>query len=148
MTAPRCSIVASWMPSSPEECTATPSWNVSQTPAARMHGRMPPQKVVSSRITSAAVESALAASCSKLTTIGIGRQRHAHLLPNPAHPRHAVDGVFQVVIADALDLLAEPDGRLGRPDAVGVEAEAVAVELGRETRGSIPARTRAGRRPP
>ena len=51
-TAPRCSIVASWMPSSPELCTATPSPIVSQTPAALMHGRMPPQNVVSSRITS------------------------------------------------------------------------------------------------
>jgi hypothetical protein len=62
----------------------------------------------------------------------IGGQRHAHLLPYPSHPRHAEDGVFQVVVAEALDLLAEPDGCLGRPDAVGVEAEAVAVERGRE----------------
>ena len=61
-------MVASWMPSSPEECTATPSWNVSQTPAALTQGRMPPQNVVSSRMTSTAVSSTLAASCSKLTT--------------------------------------------------------------------------------
>ena len=63
-----CSIVASWMPSSPEECTATPSWNVSQIPAAFTQGRIPPQNVVSSRITSTAVSSTFAASCSKPTT--------------------------------------------------------------------------------
>lgn len=56
------------MPSSPDECTATPSWKVSQTPAALMHGRMPPQNVVSSRITSTAGSRTLAASCSKFTT--------------------------------------------------------------------------------
>src|ERR1039458_9088443 len=42
------------MPSSPEEWTATPSWKVSQTAAAFTQARMPPQKVVSSRITSTA----------------------------------------------------------------------------------------------
>src|ERR1039458_10128589 len=36
--------------------------------AARTQARMPPQNVVSSRITSTAVERTLAASCSKLTT--------------------------------------------------------------------------------
>ena len=56
------------MPSSPEECTAMPSWNVSQTPAALMQGRMPPQNVVSSRITSTAGFRTLAANCSKPTT--------------------------------------------------------------------------------
>ena len=56
------------MPSSPELWTATPKPIVSQTPAALMHGLMPPQNVVSSRITSTARISTLAASCSKLTT--------------------------------------------------------------------------------
>ena len=68
MTAPMCSMEANWMPSSPEECTATPSWKVSQIEAALTQGRMPPQKVVSSRMTSTAVLRILAASCSKLTT--------------------------------------------------------------------------------
>ena len=62
-------MVASWMPSSPELCTATCMPSVSQTPAALMQGRMPPQNVVSSRITSTARVAAFAASCSKLTTI-------------------------------------------------------------------------------
>ena len=61
-------MVASWIPSSPDECTATPSWNVSHTAAAFTQGRMPPQNVVSSRITSTAVCSTFAASCSKFTT--------------------------------------------------------------------------------
>src|SRR5260370_38812016 len=34
------------MPSSPDECTATPSWKVSQTAAAFTHARIPPQNVV------------------------------------------------------------------------------------------------------
>ena len=63
-----CSIVASWMPSSPELWTATPRPIVSQTPAALMQGRMPPQNVVSSRMTSTAGDWMFAASCSKLTT--------------------------------------------------------------------------------
>ena len=63
-----CSIVASWMPSSPELCTATPRPIVSQTPAALMHGRMPPQNVVSSRMTSTPPCWMFDASCSKLTT--------------------------------------------------------------------------------
>ena len=37
----QCSIVASWIPSSPDECTAMPSWNVSHTAAAFRHARIP-----------------------------------------------------------------------------------------------------------
>ena len=57
----------------------------------------------------------------------VRRQRHPHLPAHAAHPGHAVDGVFQVVVAHALDLLSEPDSLLRRPDAVRVEAEAVAA---------------------
>ena len=106
------------MPSSPDEWTATPSWNVSHTPAAFTHGRMPPQKVVSSRITSTAVFSTLAASCSKLTTTVLVAERHAHLLAHAAHAVQAEDGVFEIVVVEILDRLAEPDRLLGRPDAV------------------------------
>src|SRR5215212_561825 len=57
-------------PQFPDECTAAPSWKVSHTPAALTQGRIPPQKVVSSRMTSAAGFSTLVASCSKsMTTV-------------------------------------------------------------------------------
>src|SRR5215207_7161980 len=61
-------------PQFPDECTAAPSWKVSHTPAALTHGRIPPQKVVSSRMTSAAGFSTLVASCSKsITTVLVER---------------------------------------------------------------------------
>jgi len=47
-------------------------------------------------------------------------------------PVQAVDGVLEVVVLDVLDPLAEPDRLLGGPDAVRVEAEAVARERVRE----------------
>ena len=43
-------------------------------------------------------------------------------------PLQAVHGVLEVVVAEVLDVLAEPDGLLGGPDAVRVEAEAIARE--------------------
>src|SRR5262245_17842381 len=58
----------------------------------------------------------------------IGCQRHSYLLAHAAHPYHSKDGVFQVIVANIFDLLSEPDGCLRRPDAVWVEAEAVAFE--------------------
>ena len=61
-------MVASWMPSSPDEWTDTPSWKVSQIPAALTHARMPPQNVVSRSTTSTLRCSTLVASCSKFTT--------------------------------------------------------------------------------
>src|SRR5262244_966681 len=89
---------------------------------------MPPQKVVSSRITSTAVSSA----CRELLEVDddrVGGQRHAYFLAHAPHPGHSEDGVFQVVIANLFELLAEPDRGLRRPDAVRVEAEVVvAVE--------------------
>ena len=87
MTAPRCSIVASWIPSSPDECTATPSWNVSQTPAALTHWRMPPQKVVSSRMTSTARVEDVGGELLEADDDGVRRGRDAHHLAHAAHAR-------------------------------------------------------------
>ena len=123
-------MVASWMPNSPEECTATPSWNVSQTAAALTQARMPPQKVVSSRITSTAVSSTLAASCSKLTTTVLVASGTRTNSAGAAHAGQAVDGVFQIVVTQAFDALAEADGLLDGPDGVGVEAQGVVGESG------------------
>src|SRR5262245_50379640 len=54
-----------------------------------------------------------------------GCQRHSYLLAHAAHPCHSKDGVFQVIVANIFDLLAEPDSCLGGPDPVWIEAEAV-----------------------
>src|SRR5262245_39292773 len=59
----------------------------------------------------------------------VGGQRHKDFLAHAAHARHSEDRIFQIVVANLFDLLAEPDRGLGRPDAVRVEAEVVfAVE--------------------
>ena len=64
------------MPSSPEECTATPSWNVSQTEAAFTHERMKPQNVVSRRITSTAVSRDVRRQLLEVHDDGVRRERH------------------------------------------------------------------------
>jgi len=84
--------VASWIPSSPEECTATPSWNVSQTPAALTQGADAAQKVVSSRMTSTARFRTFAASCSKFTTTVLVASREPQLLARVAHAGQADTG--------------------------------------------------------
>ncbi len=80
-------------------------------------GRMPPQNVVSSSITSTAVSRMLAASCSKFTTTVLVASGIAHHLPRPAHAVQAEDRILEIIVAHALDGLAETDGLLGRPCA-------------------------------
>src|SRR5262245_3712549 len=57
----------------------------------------------------------------------VGRKRHAHLLAEATHARQAKHRVFQIVVADCFNLLAEPDRCFSRPDAVRIEAEAITV---------------------
>src|ERR1022692_4251422 len=61
---------------------------------------------------------------------GIGGERYAHHFAGAAHTVEAVDRIFQVVVAQALDGLAEADGLFGGPYGVGVEAVGVAGEFG------------------
>ncbi len=77
---------------------------------------------------------------------GVRRERHAHLLARATHAVQSEDGILEIVVVQILDLLPEPDRLLGGPDAVRIEAEAVAGQrvgeraialelvLGRETR--------------
>src|ERR1039457_6120445 len=60
---------------------------------------------------------------------GIGGQRHAHLFAGAAHAGEAVDRIFQVIVAQALNGLAETDGLFGGPDGIGVEAVGVARQF-------------------
>src|SRR5215510_4838603 len=63
----------------------------------------------------------------------VGGQRHADLFAHAAHSGHTENGIFQIIVADVFDLLAEPDRGFRRPDAVRVEAEAiVAIDRGIE----------------
>ena len=87
---------------------------------------MPPQNVVSSRITSTAVSSTLAASCSKLTTTVLVASGTRTISRDAAHAVQAVDRVFEVIVAQPLDRLPEADRLLGGPDGVAVEADVVA----------------------
>ena len=90
----------------------------------RRTARMPPQKVVSSRITSTAVSSTLAASCSKFTTtvlVASGMRTFSRVRRMPFRPKHRV---FEIVVVQILDRLAEADRLLGGPHAVRIEAEA------------------------
>ena len=112
-------MVASWMPSSPEEWTATPSWKVSHTPAALMQGRMPPQKVVSSRITSTAGIEHVGGQLLEIDHDRVGGDRDAHGRADPAHAVQAPDRVLVVVVAQVLDRLAEADRLLQRSAAFG-----------------------------
>src|SRR6266540_3672628 len=56
-------------------------------------------------------------------------QRHPNFLAHATHSIHAENRIFQIVVAEILDSLAKPDGRFGGPDAVWIEAKAIAVEL-------------------
>ena len=121
-----CSIVASWMPSSPELWTATPRPIVSQTPAALMHGRMPPQNVVSSRITSTAPRLDVGRELLEVDDDGVGRDRQRHELLQPLQLRHAPDRILEIVVAEVEDAAAELDRVRERQRGIGVVAEALA----------------------
>jgi len=96
-----------------------------------MQARMPPQKVVSKSTTSAATSLALAASCSKFTTtvlVAVGIRTNWRILRRrPFHRR-----VFEVVVAQVFDFLAEADGLFDGPYAVGVDADVVGGDGGGE----------------
>ncbi len=113
------------MPSSPELWTATPIPIVSQTPAALMQGRMPPQNVVSSSTTSTARISTFAASCAKSTTTVFVAVGYRHELLEARELRHSPDGVFVVVVREVLDAATEIDRVGKRERAVRVVAVAV-----------------------
>ena len=92
-----------------------------------MHGRMPPQNVVSSRIVSTAGLSTLAASCSKsitavLVAIGIAGLAHA------PHPVHAPGRVLEVLVVEVLDAVREARRVVQRVRRVRVVAQAVLGE--------------------
>src|SRR4030095_7719843 len=70
--------------------------------------------------------------CRKLLKVDdhcVRRQRHPHFLSDPAHSIHAVDRIFQVVVANIFNLLAEPDRGFGGPDAIWIEPKAIFIEL-------------------
>ena len=54
---------------------------------------------------------------------GIGGEGDASHFAGAAHAVQAEHRVLQIVVAQTLDGLAEADGLLGGPDAVGIEAE-------------------------
>src|SRR5258707_12052474 len=64
----------------------------------------------------------------KVNDHGIGRKRHTNFLAGAAHTVQTINRIFEVVVSDVLDLLAEPHGSFCRPDSVWVESEAVAME--------------------
>ncbi len=127
-----CSIVASWMPSSPELCTATPSPIVSHTPAALMQGRMPPQNVVSSRITSTAPRLDVGRELLEVDDHRVGRDRQRHELLQPLQLRHSPDRVLEIVVAEIEDAAAERDGVRERQRGIRVVAEALARQRRRQ----------------
>src|SRR6266404_2670221 len=59
---------------------------------------------------------------------GIRCKRHPNLLACATHAVQPVNGIFEVVVSDVFDPLAEPDGSFCRPDGVWIETEAVAIE--------------------
>ena len=79
---------------------------------------------------------------------GVGRERDAELLARAPHARQAEDGIFEVVVVQILDRAAEADRLLGRPDRVGIEADAIAGQRRGHARGSTRARSPAGTRRP
>ena len=79
-------MVASWMPSSPEECTETPTWNVSHTRRPSRTARIPPQNVVSSRITSALRRQNVGRELLEVDHDRVGGERYPDPIAYLAHP--------------------------------------------------------------
>ena len=113
------------MPSSPDECTATPNWNASQMPAAFTHDRVEEDHI------HRGLEH-VGRQLLEPDDDGIRGQGHADALAHAPHAVQPVHRILEVVVVQVLDVPAEPDGLLRRPDPVGVEAQAVVRERGRE----------------
>ena len=74
-----------------------------------------------------------AASCSKFTTtvlVAVGMLTNA--VAQPPHAFEAPGRILEIVVVEILDRLADADRLLDRPDAVGIEPQAVAGKGGGE----------------
>src|SRR5215207_2428772 len=58
----------------------------------------------------------------------IRRQGHANFLTDAPHPVHTKHGIFEIIIANAFNLLTKPDCRLRGPHTIRIKAKAIAVE--------------------
>ena len=91
-----------------------------------MHGRMPPQNVVSSRTTSTRAVLNVGGELLEVDDDGVGRDRQRHEFLQPLQLRHAPDRVLEIVVADVEDAAAEVDRVGERQRAVRVVAKALA----------------------
>ncbi len=103
-------------------------------PAALMQGRIPPQRGVEQDDVHGGVEH-VGGQLLEPDDHRVGGERHPDPLAGPAHAVQAVDRIFEVVVVQVLDLPREPDGLLRGPDAVGIEAQAVARQ--RPSQGAV-----------
>ncbi len=118
--------MASWTPSSPEEWTATPSWNVSQTVGGLDAGA---DSAPEGGVEQDHIDGGIQDVGSQLFEVDhhrVGGQWDADHLAGAAHAVQSEDRIFKIVIAYSLDSLAETNGLFGGPDGVRVEAERVA----------------------
>src|SRR5260370_14727043 len=89
------------MPSSPDECTATPSWKVSQTAAAFTHARIPPQNVVKAAAVCETFQLGVAVHSSGELGIQLATMLHlGAVIPNlafaaDAHYHHLTDDIIE-----------------------------------------------------
>src|SRR6266446_6191628 len=77
------------------------------------------------------VNSSIEYVCCELLEInndGIRCKRHPNLFAGSTHAVQPVNGIFEIIVSDVFDLLAERDGSFCRPDGVWIETEAVAME--------------------
>ncbi len=114
------------MPSSPDECTATPSWKVSQTPAAFTHGA---DTAPEGRVQQYHVDPAVQHVRGQLLEIHdnrVGGERNAQLLTGVPHAGEPEDGILEIVVVEILDGPSESDGLFGRPDGIGIESHGIA----------------------
>src|SRR6185369_7310519 len=58
----------------------------------------------------------------------VGCEWHANLLAHTAHSIHTKHRIFEIVVSNVFDLLSKPDRRFSGPDAIRIEAKAIALE--------------------
>ena len=121
------------MPSSPDEWTLAPNWNVSRT--TRAIGL--PQAAPEGGVEENHVDGVMLDARRELLEIDhhrIGRRRDRDAVTQAPHAFKAEAGILEIVVADVGDLARDADRFFDRPDTVGIEAELVAGEGVRECR--------------
>jgi hypothetical protein len=118
-------MVASCIPSSPDECTATPSWKVSAHPRGFDAGSDPtPESGVQQDDVSRRVQY-VGRQLLEIYDHGVGRERYLHLLAQAPHTVEPPGRVLVVVVFQILYGQAEADALLDAEGGGGIEPQGI-----------------------